>query len=157
MDLAFTVRPASPDDSISIFELVQLLAEYEKAPEMVINTPEKIRKHGFGENPLFLCWIAENEDGCLGMALCYLRYSTWKGPVLYLEDIVVKDEYRRHGVGTALFQCCLDYARQNGFARLSWQVLEWNEPAIKFYKKYGADFDGEWVNCSLDLSNEPMD
>lgn len=157
MHPGFLVRPAVPDDSQAIFSLIELLAHYERAPEQVINTPEKIRSHGFGEAPLFKCWVAaespseQEPAGILGMALCYVRYSTWKGPVLYLEDIVVRDEHRRSGIGSALFKACLAYARENGFSRMSWQVLEWNEPAIKFYEKYGATFDGEWVNCSIDL------
>lgn len=158
MGLEVLVRAAVPEDSQQIFDLVQMLAVYERAPEQVINTPDKIREHGFGSSPLFKCWVAEMPNGAIaGMALCYLRYSTWKGPVLYLEDIIVDDAYRRKGVGSALFEACIKHAKESGFVRISWQVLEWNEPAIKFYEKYGAAFDGEWVNCAIDLSNEPLE
>jgi ribosomal protein S18 acetylase RimI-like enzyme len=159
-----SVRPAQSQDAEGIFALVQELAVYERAPEQVINDPEKIRKHGFGSNPLFKCWVAINEnqnepiaEEIIGISLCYVRYSTWKGPVLYLEDIVVSENHRRKGIGTLLFEACMDYAKQHGFPRISWQVLDWNEPAIAFYKKYGANFDSEWVNCSIDFSHKPME
>jgi GNAT superfamily N-acetyltransferase len=150
------VREAQPSDAILLFGLIQELAVFERAPDAVINTPEAIVKHGWGQNPLFVCWIAELAGQPVGMALCYVRYSTWKGPVLYLEDIIVKEAFRGHGAGTLLFETCLDHAKSRGFRRMSWQVLDWNQPAIDFYGKYGANFDSEWVNCSIDISNEPL-
>jgi len=159
MELAFEIRRAIPEDSTEIFNLIQLLAEYERAPNQVVNSPENIRFHGFGENPIFYAWVATRQkrmdDGkqndLLGMAICYIRYSTWKGPVLYLEDLVVKDEYRKLGVGSALLDACLDFAKEKKHTRMTWQVLEWNEPAIKFYKKHGVTFDAEWLNCTIEL------
>lgn len=162
MNPRFTVRPAAADDSSQILNLIQLLADYERAPQEVINSAAKIAEHGFGPNPIFKCWVAtdaeiNNPDNIIAIAVCYTRYSTWKGPVLYLEDIVVADAYRRLGIGSMLFNTCLDFARNNGFSRLSWQVLEWNEPAIKFYEKYGSTFDSEWVNCSIDFGYKSLE
>lgn len=156
MAAAFAIRPAVPEDSESIHRLILDLAEFERAPEQVINSASAIRRHGFGANPLFVCWVAEIHHTIVGLALCYIRYSTWKGPVLYLEDLIVQEPYRRDGIGSALFDACTEYGRSNGFQRLSWQVLDWNEPAIKFYEKYGATFDNEWVNCSIEFHNEPL-
>jgi ribosomal protein S18 acetylase RimI-like enzyme len=158
----FQIRKANPEDSNQIFQLILELAHYERAPQEVINTPEKILQHGFGETPLFSCWVAIDlelppENQIVGIAVCYIRYSTWKGPVLYLEDIVIKEEYRRNGIGTSLFKACLRYAKEKEFSRMSWQVLDWNEPAIKFYEKYGSNFDSEWLNCYIDIANQSLE
>ncbi|MCC7297632.1 MAG: GNAT family N-acetyltransferase [Bacteroidia bacterium] len=157
MGLPFTTRKATQADSESIFNLVYELAVFERAPNEVTNTTEAIQKHGWGENPLFHCWVAEVEGTIVGIALCYIRYSTWKGPVLYLEDLVVSEAMRKHGIGTALFNECVQFGRENGYPRMTWQVLDWNTPAIEFYKNYGASFDSEWVNCSISLQNESME
>ncbi|MBL7811702.1 MAG: GNAT family N-acetyltransferase [Bacteroidetes bacterium] len=157
MSESFRIRSARREDVDALLLLIRELAAFEKAPDAVINTRESLLKHGFGPNPLFVCWVAETNGTIAGMALCYTRYSTWKGPVLYLEDIIVTEKERGTGMGTALFETSLDFARQNGYARMSWQVLDWNEPAIGFYRKYGANLDPEWINCSLDLYDKPMD
>lgn len=146
------IRPASSEDADAIFKLIHELAVYEKAPQEVINSADAIRQHGFGNLPLFHCWVASIDDSIVGMALCYIRYSTWKGPVLYLEDIVVNESYRGEGIGKDLFEACVQFGRENNYPRMTWQVLDWNEPAIRFYEKYGAKFDAEWLNCSIDLS-----
>jgi GNAT superfamily N-acetyltransferase len=151
------IRRAVPSDSHFIFDLIQELAVFERAPNEVITTPEQVEQHGWGTKPLFVCWIAELAGKPVGMALCYTRYSTWKGPVLYLEDLIVQEAHRGRGAGKQLFQTCLDHAAEHGFSRLSWQVLEWNEAAMDFYRQYGANFDSEWVNCSIDISNEPVE
>lgn len=151
MQSTFTVRKAEITDSSAILALICELAEYEKAPLEVINTVANIEEHGFGARPVFQAWVAEKEGQIVGFALCYVRYSTWKGPVLYLEDLYIQEVYRREGIGETLFNCCRQYGIDNGYARMVWQVLEWNEPAIRFYSKYGASFDGEWVNCSIPL------
>jgi len=156
MPSGIQIRPARPSDVSVIFELIKELAVFERAPDAVITTPEEIAADGWGANPRFVCWIAEMAGIPVGMALCYVRYSTWKGPVLYLEDIIVKEESRGHGAGTLLFETCLSYAKSQGFRRMSWQVLDWNKPAIDFYGKYGANFDSEWVNCSIDIANESL-
>jgi ribosomal protein S18 acetylase RimI-like enzyme len=99
----------------------------------------------------------EINDNIVGMALCYIRYSTWKGPVLYLEDLIVSEAFRGQGMGKALFETCLAYAREKEYAHMTWQVLDWNQDAIDFYDKYGATFDGTWVNCSISSpSNESI-
>lgn len=157
MPQGYTVRKAVPSDSESIYELICELAEFEKAPAEVINTPQKIRLHGWGENPAFICWVAEVQGSIVGMALCYVRYSTWKGPVLYLEDLIVTEAFRGRGIGRALFETCLQYTRDHQFHRMSWQVLDWNQSAIDFYKNYGATFDHEWVNCAITVAHESLE
>jgi GNAT superfamily N-acetyltransferase len=152
-----SIRPALPADALVLHELIVELAIFEKAPDAVINTPQAIEKHGWGPNPLFVAWIAELAGTPVGMALCYFRYSTWKGPVLYLEDLIVKEPYRGRGAGKLLFETCLNYAKENQFSRMSWQVLDWNQEAIDFYRNYGADFDPEWVNCSIDIRHESLE
>jgi ribosomal protein S18 acetylase RimI-like enzyme len=148
------VRPATAQDVASIFNLILELAHYEKAPEQVVNSEQDLLQHGFITNPpLFYSWVAELPSvGVIGMALCYVRYSTWKGPVLYLEDIVVNENYRRLGIGQLLYDECLNFAKLHGYRRMTWQVLDWNEPAIEFYRKAGASFDNGWVNVSIDLN-----
>lgn len=148
------VRPAAEKDIPQIYQLILELAHYEKAPNEVINTEQNLLLHGFKSNPpLYHSWVAETvHGGVVGMALCYIRYSTWKGPVLYLEDIVVSEDYRKQGIGMMLYNACLQFAKDKGFMRMTWQVLDWNTPAIEFYKKVGAGFDNGWVNVSIDLN-----
>jgi GNAT superfamily N-acetyltransferase len=153
----FRIRPANIADSNAIYKLICELAEFERAPHEVIINVKKIESHGWSANPYFLCWVAEVNYEVVGIALCYIRYSTWKGPVLYLEDLIVNELYRNLGIGMALFETCLHYAKTNNYQRLSWQVLEWNKAAISFYQKYGATFDNEWVNCTIQLFDESMD
>ena len=147
----FIVRPASIEDAKAIYDLIVELALYEKAPEQVINTVEEIMRDGFGKDPVFVCFLAEKQGKVIGMSLCYTRYSTWKGRVLYLEDLIVSEPFRGIGAGKALFKHTLDYARQNKYKRVSWQVLDWNTPALDFYRSFGAGFDGEWINTWIDL------
>lgn len=145
------VRNAEPKDVEAIFQLIKELAIFEKAPEQVINTPESLLKDGFGDKPLFHCFVAELNAEIVGMSLCYIRYSTWKGPVLYLEDLIVTEIHRGKGLGKALFEHTLAYAKSNGYARLQWQVLDWNKPAIDFYHNYNSSFDDEWLNAWIEL------
>lgn len=134
-----------------MMRLIHELALFEKAPEEVFATEDTLLTYGFGENPLFVSWVAELNGTVVGMALCYVRYSTWKGPVLYLEDLVVTQSCRGKGIGKKLFEACVEFARIQGYPRLVWQVLDWNQPAIEFYKKYQAIFDGEWLNAYIDF------
>jgi len=134
-----------------MFELVLELAIYEKAPEQVTNTPEQMLTDGFGPNPLFGALVAEADGKIVGMSLYYFRYSTWKGKRLYLEDIIVTESYRGKGLGKALFDETIAHARQTDCTGMMWQVLDWNEPAIEFYKKFGTRFDTGWWNCHLDF------
>lgn len=145
------IRKATSNDMQDVFNLIVELAIYEKAPNEVINSPQQLVNDGFGQHPLFICFVAELEGKIIGMSLNYIRYSTWKGPVLYLEDLIVTDSMRGKGIGKELFQHTLNYAKENGFKRLQWQVLDWNQPAINFYQTFKAGFDPEWLNAWVDF------
>ena len=149
MPHTLTLRQATPDDVTDVFDLICELAAFEKAPHEVEITPETLLRDGFGENPLYTCFLAQSEGKTIGMALYYFRYSTWKGKRLYLEDLVVKEGYRGYGAGKLLFEKMLSEASRTGCNGMTFQVLEWNEPAIEFYKKFGAGFDAEWINVSI--------
>lgn len=141
------VRSARISDVPSIHQLIVELAIFEKAPEEMVNTVDQLTKDGFGQNPSYICFVAELDGVVVGISLCYVRYSTWKGRVLYLEDLIVTEKLRGNGIGKSLFEHTLNYSRDNGFYRLQWQVLDWNESAIDFYKTFDAEFDGEWLNA----------
>ena len=131
--------------------LIQELARYERAPEAVTNTLAAMQRDGFGPAPIFRFFVLEHEAGeIIGLALFYTAYSTWKGRMLYLEDLVVTEAARRGGHGRLLFDAVVAEARATGTVRLKWQVLDWNEPAIGFYQKLGANIEGEWLNGNLD-------
>jgi GNAT superfamily N-acetyltransferase len=154
--MEINIRKAVKEDCPRLLELIQELAVYEKAPNDVTVTMEHFVESGFGNHPVWWAFVAEtasaNEVGkstILGFALYYIRYSTWKGQAMYLEDIIVTEEARGKGIGKLLFERLMVEAREKGWNRIIWQVLDWNEPAINFYKKYNADFDDEWINCSL--------
>lgn len=151
--MKITIRPAQSRDCERLMELVRELALYEKAPDEVTVSIEHFRESGFGSNPVWWAFVAEVDQvsgpQIVGMALYYIRYSTWKGQRLYLEDIVVTESWRGKGVGKLLFERVIDECYQKGFNGMMWQALDWNEPAINFYKKYGAHLDGEWLNCSF--------
>lgn len=143
------IRRAVKEDCIRIMELVRELAKYEKAPNEVTVTLEHFVKSGFGSRPVWWAFVAEVDGMIQGFALYYIRYSTWKGQRLYLEDFYVREDMRRHGLGKLLFEKIIREARRRKLNGVQWQVLEWNEPAISFYKKYNAAFDGEWYNCAI--------
>jgi GNAT superfamily N-acetyltransferase len=146
------IRKATKEDCPRLLELVQELAEYEKAPEQVTVTLEHFIESGFGPNPVWWAFVAEVDGRVEGFALYYIRYSTWKGQRMYLEDILVTGKMRGKGLGKLLFDQLIVEAREKKLNGMVWQVLEWNEPAINFYKKYNADLDGEWINCSMQVS-----
>lgn len=106
---------------------------------------------GFGEHPVWWAFVAETQNGICGFALYYIRYSTWKGQRIYLEDIYIESEMRGEGAGKKLFDAVMNECKQKGFNGMVWQVLDWNEPAINFYRKYNAKFDDGWINCSIDF------
>ena len=145
----FNLRVAIKEDCPRLLELVHELALFEKAPEEVTVTLEEFEDAGFGEKPVWKTFVAEVDGLIVGFALYYIRYSTWKGCRMYLEDLIVTEDWRGKGVGKLLFDRLIIEAREMGFNGMSWQVLDWNEPAIKFYKKYEAALDGAWINGSL--------
>jgi GNAT superfamily N-acetyltransferase len=147
--MAITVRRAVKEDCPRLLELVKELAVYEKAPDEVTVTLDHFIESGFGEKPVWWAFVAEENGTVYGFALYYIRYSTWKGQAMYLEDILVTESARGKGIGKLLFDQLIEEAREKGLKRMVWQVLDWNEPAINFYNKYKADFDGEWLNGSL--------
>ena len=144
-----TIRTAKEGDCPAIFELIKELAKFENAANQVDITTETLRNDGFKKNPSYHCIVAESNNSIIGMALFYPRYSTWKGPYLYLEDLVVSDESRGQGIGSALLNTVINEARKQNSARLEWQVLDWNASAIEFYKKYEATLSDEWMNVRL--------
>lgn len=143
------IRTGSKTDIPAILGLIKELAAYEKAPHDVEVTIEQMEEWGFGNDKLFDFFVAEKNNTIVGMALYYYKYSTWKGKCLFLEDIIVTESERQHGYGKLLFNEVAKVAKQQQVKRMEWQVLDWNEPAIKFYKRYNTVFDGEWINCKL--------
>lgn len=149
--MSLIIRRGTADDVPAMMKLVRELALYEKAPEQVSNTEERMLKEGFGENPVFGSFVAELDGEIIGISIYYYRYSTWKGKRLYLEDIVVTESKRGVGAGKLLFDKTVEEARNTDCTGMMWQVLDWNEPAINFYKKNNARFDEGWINCHLDF------
>jgi GNAT superfamily N-acetyltransferase len=146
-----TLRKGTAADVPAILALVNELAIFEKAPHEVTNTEERMLREGFGENKAFEVFLAEKNGEIVGMSLYYFRYSTWKGRRLYLEDLIVKEEVRGEGLGKMLFDRTIEEAKATDCSGMMWQVLDWNESAINFYKRYGTRFDDEWINCHLDF------
>ncbi len=149
--MSIKIRPAVKQDCPAMLTLINELALYEKAPEQVTVTLEHFTQSGFGPNPVWWAFVAEEEGKVVAMALYYIRYSTWKGQRMYLEDIIVTEAMRGQGIGAKLMDTLIEECKEKKFSGMMWQVLEWNEPAINFYKKYHANFDGEWINCSLNF------
>ena len=145
-----SIRAGEKKDLPRTLELIRELAEFERAPQGVINTVERMEEDGFGPHPVYGFFVAEDEEGISGISLYYYRYSTWKGKRLYLEDIVVTERKRGAGIGRQLFERTMKKALEEKCSGMTWQVLGWNEPAILFYKKYGAALDPEWTNGSLE-------
>lgn len=149
--MEFSIRKAERKDCSRIMELVRELALFEKAPEQVTVTQQHFEESGFGDNPVWWGFVAEHEGNIVAAAIYYIRYSTWKGQRMYLEDIIVNEAYRGKGIGTMLFEKLIEEAKEKKFTGMMWQALDWNTPALDFYKKFGASFDEGWVNCHLDF------
>ena len=149
-----TIREATIDDCPRMLELVHELAVFERAPDEVTVTMEHFIQSGFGDKPVWWAIVAEVDGMVVGFALYYIRYSTWKGQRMYLEDILVTEEWRGRGAGQLLMNRLIQIAKEKGFSGMLWQVLDWNEPAINFYKKYNAKFDPEWVNVSIETGED---
>lgn len=140
----FTIRNATEEDMPQVLNLIHELAVFEKEADAVEVTVNDLEQDGFGENPAFHCFIAEVDNKIEGMALVYHRYSTWKGNVLHLEDLIVSEAMRGAGIGSKLLDEVVKYGHSLGVRRISWEVLDWNEPAIKFYEKNGANVMRDW-------------
>lgn len=143
------LRVATKEDCPRLMELVHELALFEKAPDEVTVTLDEFIGAGFGAKPVWKAFVAEADGVIVGFAVYYIRYSTWKGSRLYLEDLIITEAYRGKGLGKLLFNRLIQEARELGFSGMVWQVLDWNEPAINFYNKYEANIEAGWLNASL--------
>ncbi|MHA8052232.1 N-acetyltransferase family protein [Aquirufa sp. Wall-65K1] len=146
------IRKAGIDDVPAIYGLVKELALFEKAPEEVSSTWQDYVENGFKENPIFASNLIYYDGKLAGFSLWYFRFSTWKGKRFYLEDLFIKEEFRSLGLGKMLLDEAILEAKRTKCTGMMWQVLDWNEPAIQFYNKYGVKFDAGWLNVHLDLS-----
>ena len=144
------IRLATKKDLPDVLNLIKELAHFEKEPDAVEVTVEELDNDGFTNNPEFICFVAEINNIIKGMALAYKRYSTWKGVILHLEDLIVKKESRGIGIGTKLLDRIVVYGHEIGVKRISWEVLDWNKPAIDFYSKKGAHIKEDWRVVHLD-------
>jgi GNAT superfamily N-acetyltransferase len=149
--MQINIRRAVKEDCPRLMELIRELAEFEKAPQEVTVTMDHFENSGFGEHPVWWAFVAEVDDRVEGFAMYYIRYSTWKGQRMYLEDLIITEAMRGKSLGKLLFDRLIEEAKEKKFKGIVWQVLDWNEPAINFYKKYNANFDPEWINCSLNF------
>ncbi len=148
------IRKAEYNDFIHIYNLIKELAVFEQAPNEPSNPLKKFIEEGTCKNPRFQVIVAEQEDQILGMALYYFGYSSWKGSMLYLDDLIVAENYRYQGIGKLLLEEIINIAKEEKMNQIRWHVLNWNEPAIEFYKKYPVSFDDEWITVKMELSDE---
>ena len=146
----FTIRIACKEDMPEVHRLIYELAVYENEPDAVEVTPEQLQEDGFGPNPKFTCFVGCQGDEIVGIALIYERYSTWKGRVIHLEDLVVTASARGKGLGGALLTEVIRFARESGIKRVNWEVLDWNTPAKAFYESRGAKIKSEWKVVHLE-------
>jgi GNAT superfamily N-acetyltransferase len=147
--MSITLRVAKKEDCPRLIELVNELAVFEKLPEEVTVSLQEFEDAGFGNNPVWKAFVAVDNDVIIGFALYYIRFSTWKGCRVYLEDFIVTETYRGKGIGKLLFEQIIKETKELGYSGMVWQVLDWNEPAIGFYKKYEANIEEGWLNASL--------
>ena len=150
--MSIIIRKAVKEDCARMMELIHELAVYEKEPDAVTVEFDHFVLSGFGENPVWFSYVAEADGKVEGFALYYIRYSTWKGQRLYLEDFLVSEKMRGRGIGKLLFDRLIEECKEKKYSGMVWQVLDWNEPAINFYKKYPeVSFDSGWLNCSINF------
>lgn len=149
--MSINIRRAVKQDCKRLLDLVQELADFERAPQEVTVTLDHFIDSGFGKNPVWYGFVAEENQEIIGFILYYVRYSTWKGQRMYLEDFLVTEKARGKGVGKLLFDRLIEEAKEKKFNGIVWQVLDWNETAINFYKKYNAKIEDEWLNCSIEI------
>ena len=143
------LRTGEKTDLPRLRELIVELAIYEKEPHAVVNTLEMMERDAFGKNPVFGFILAEANNQVIGASIYYYRYSTWKGRTMYLEDLIVTASHRGNGAGKLLFDETVKIAKTQNCTGMMWQVLDWNESAINFYKKYDVHINEEWLNCNL--------
>jgi GNAT superfamily N-acetyltransferase len=153
--MSIEIRKGKQVDIPDVLNLVKELAAFEKAPNEVEVSIEEMTEWGFGSDKQFDFFVASDNGVTVGLALYYYKYSTWKGKCLFLEDIIVTESQRGKGLGKLLFDEVVRVAKDQKVRRMEWQVLDWNTPAIEFYKKYNSTLDGEWVNCKL--ANHQLD
>ncbi|HET8809198.1 MAG TPA: GNAT family N-acetyltransferase [Flavobacteriaceae bacterium] len=146
----FKIRDAQKEDMHEVLLLIKELAVFEKEPEAVELTVEDLQHDGFGDEKLFTCFVAEAEGEIQGMALIYFRYSTWKGKTVHLEDLIVRKAFRGKGLGAALYKKVMEFAQENSVKRVEWAVLDWNQNAIDFYEKTGANVMKDWYLVQMD-------
>jgi len=158
--MEFVIRKGKREDCPAVLKLIQELAIYERAEKEAELSVEELEQDGFGLQAIYELLIAEQHEQIIGMALFYEKYSTWKGRSIYLEDLIVTEKARGIGAGKALFNAVAQEAKRRNSGRMEWQVLDWNQPAIDFYEKAGAELDGEWINCKFrreDLQQKDFD
>jgi len=143
------IRKGIKKDLPSVLKLIKVLADYENASDQVTITLDDLEQDGFGCQPWYWFLVAEKDDEIIGLSFYWIRYSTWKGKFLYLEDFVIKEEYRRYGIGSKLFKETIKICKQLNLNGMIWQVLDWNSPAINFYKKFDAEISKDWLNGKL--------
>lgn len=148
-EMSFIIRKGEIEDMPSVLKLIKELAVFEKEPDAVEVLLEDLEKDGFGDKPLFKTYVAEMDHKIVGMALFYPRYSTWKGPTIHLEDLIVSKDMRGLNIGTALYKKVLEYAYKKNVRRVEWVVLDWNTPAIDFYEKSGATVLRGWDTAQM--------
>lgn len=147
------IRKAEANDCFQMMELIKELAIYEKSPDSVTVSMTEFIESGFGDQPVWEALVAEDISGkpqIIGISLYYIRYSTWKGRRIYLEDLIVTESRRGEGIGENLFKKTWEICIEKGFSGMQWQALDWNEPALNFYKKHPTKFDSEWINISME-------
>jgi len=145
----FTIEAALETDVSAILAFIKELALYERAPLEVTVTEAMLLEDGFGKNKIYDCWVARENGIVQGIALTYIKYSTWKGKCLFLEDIIVKESERGRGIGKELFKKIISISKEQNMGRMEWQVLDWNQTAIDFYNKFDAVLDPTWINCKF--------